>query len=312
MIGIALQGVPLAGDPARRASRSAGIDLRSSPLAARSRSPAIDLAGSPLGAHPARRRSTSPARRSPAIPLAGDLDGGEGRDPRRARPARSPARTRRRSAQAFAAGAIKPSATVGDIGYYCTPGTPDRRSSCRAGHTPILLKDFVLNGLPPDVTLEDLLGIDPLGDRLRLGGAAAARASRSRTSRTTAAINDYDVAFTLTGDERRLGAGDDQRSRSRTARATSRARASCRRRSERSRIRRCTRATSWSGSSRDIPLNSARDADLRGEDRAELETETATAEITAGALARRSRPTERPRAPGSSRRGRADRVRRHA
>ena len=71
----------------------------------------------------------------------------------------------------------------------------------RQHDTPILLKDFVLNGLPPDVTLEDLLGIDPVGDRLRLGGAAAARSSRSRTSRRMAVINDYAVDFTLTGDE---------------------------------------------------------------------------------------------------------------
>jgi Peptidase family C25/Bacterial Ig domain len=61
-------------------------------------------------------------------------------------------------AQAAAAGAIKPDATVEDIGYYCVVGVSTPQAQwCRSGDKPILMQDFIKN-LPPNVTLADLLG----------------------------------------------------------------------------------------------------------------------------------------------------------
>jgi hypothetical protein len=54
------------------------------------------------------------------------------------------------------AGAIKPTAKVQDIRYFCVAGAPTA-SWCRATDTPILLQDFI-KGLPSTVTLADLLG----------------------------------------------------------------------------------------------------------------------------------------------------------
>ena len=61
-------------------------------------------------------------------------------------------------ADAFAHGAINPSATVQDIGYYCVAGPSTVQATwCQAGDKPILMQDFVKN-LPPDTKLSVLLG----------------------------------------------------------------------------------------------------------------------------------------------------------
>ena len=153
MIGISLQGVPLAGVPLADIPL-AGVDLSSSPLAGVPLA-GVDLEGSPLAGVPLAGVdfASSPLA---GVPLAGVSTAAK--DEILTCTAGDAACTAVSTlGEADAAGLIDPSATVGDIGYYCTVGTP-ADSACLAGHTPILLKDFVLNGLPPDVTLEDLLG----------------------------------------------------------------------------------------------------------------------------------------------------------
>ena len=83
-----------------------------------------------------------------------------------------------------------------------TTARPARRPTqiCLAGHTPILLKDFVLNGLPPDVTLEDLLG-SILSEAAYDWEALPLPGFPIQDFSDDGGINDYQVAFTLTGDE---------------------------------------------------------------------------------------------------------------
>ena len=131
VIGISLQGVPLAGIPLAGIPL-AGIDLTSSPLAGIPLA-GINFASSPLAGIPLAGISAGVVNCSGTFSCAGKTLG-----------------------QAFTAGAIVDGATVGDIDYYCTAGSPTV-APCASTDKPILLKDFVLNGLPPDVTLEDLL-----------------------------------------------------------------------------------------------------------------------------------------------------------
>ena len=86
----------------------------------------------------------------------------------------------------------------------------------------------MLNGLPPDVTLEDLLA-SILSKTAYDWEALPLPGFPIQDFSDDGGINDYDVDFTLTGDAGRLGARRRSRSRSRTAHATSRARAACRR-----------------------------------------------------------------------------------
>jgi hypothetical protein len=153
VLGLSLQGVPLAGIPLAGIPL-AGIDLAGSPLAGIPLA-GIDLAGSPLAGIPLAGIdfASSPLA---GIPLAGIS--AAAKDEALECPtnafACAPSDT---LGGAFTAGAIAPDATVGDIGYYCRPGGPSE-APCQATDAPISLRDFVLDGLPADVTLEDLLG----------------------------------------------------------------------------------------------------------------------------------------------------------
>ncbi len=200
MMGIGLQGVPLGAIPLGAiplgAIDLAGIPLGAIPLGAipLAGSPlgaiplgAIDLASSPLGAIPLGAISTAAKDEILTCPTGAftceDTD---------------------TLAQALAAGAVKPGALVEDIGYYCTPGSPTE-SPCLSTHTPIQLKDFVSNGLPPGVTLEDLLGTILFEtaydwESLPLPGFPIQDFSDE------GGINDYYVEFTLSGDEGRSNA----------------------------------------------------------------------------------------------------------
>ena len=221
MIGISLQGVPLAGIPLAGIPL-AGIDLSSSPLAGIPLA-GIDLEGSPLAGIPLAGIdfASSPLA---GIPLAGISTTAKDEILDCTGPFTCPDTAT--LGQAAAANAVKPDATVGDIGYYCKVGSP-ADAACNAGHTPILLKDFVLNGLPPDVTLEDLLASIlsetaydwealplpefPIQDFSDDGGDDLVQ-RRLHASRAPA----------------RASSRQRSRSRSRTSRATSPARASCR------------------------------------------------------------------------------------
>ena len=139
--GIPLGGIPLGGIPV-------GTPLGGIPLGG------INLQGTPLGGIPLGgiNMSTSPLG---GIPLGGI--------PLNARLAILNCPTGNFTcaltatlAQAAAAGAIKADAKLQDLGYYCVPGSPSD-PACHSGDTPIQLKDLV-KGLPPDTTLEDLLG----------------------------------------------------------------------------------------------------------------------------------------------------------
>ena len=200
MIGIALQGVPLAGIPLAGIPL-AGIDLTGSPLAGIPLA-GIDLEGSPLAGIPLAGIdfASSPLA---GIPLAGISPAA--RDEILTCSAGDPACADSSTlGQAHAAGAVDPSATVGDIGYYCTPGSP-ANADCLVGHTPILLEDFVLNGLPPDVTLEDLLA-SLLAEAAYDWEALPLPGFPIQDFSDDGGINDYDVEFTLSGDEGRIGA----------------------------------------------------------------------------------------------------------
>ena len=197
MIGIALQGVPLAGIPLAGIPL-AGIDLTGSPLAGIPLA-GIDLEGSPLAGIPLAGIdfASSPLA---GIPLAGISPAA--RDEILTCSAGDPACADSSTlGQAHAAGAVDPSATVGDIGYYCTPGSP-ANADCLVGHTPILLEDFVLNGLPADVTLEDLLA-SLLADAAYDWEALPLPGFPIQDFSDDGGINDYDVEFTLSGDEGR-------------------------------------------------------------------------------------------------------------
>ena len=197
MIGIALQGVPLAGIPLAGIPL-AGIDLSSSPLAGIPLA-GIDLEGSPLAGIPLAGIdfASSPLA---GIPLAGISPAAK--DEILTCSAGDPACADTSTlGQAHAAGVVDPSATVGDIGYYCTPGAP-ADADCLVGHTPILLEDFVLNGLPPDVTLEDLLA-SLLSDAAYDWEALPLPGFPIQDFSDDGGINDYEVEFTLSGDEGR-------------------------------------------------------------------------------------------------------------
>ncbi|HET7046621.1 MAG TPA: PxKF domain-containing protein [Gaiellaceae bacterium] len=131
--GIPLGGIPLGGIPVGTPLGGiplGGIDLSGTPLGGIPLG-GIDLGASPLGGIPLG-----------GIPAPGDiLTCGAGCGG-----------TTLADAKAF----LKHDAKVQDLGYYCTAGSP-ADASCRSGDTPILLKDFV-KGLPPTVTLADLLG----------------------------------------------------------------------------------------------------------------------------------------------------------
>jgi Big-like domain-containing protein/peptidase C25-like protein len=147
VIGISLQGVPLAGIPLAGIPL-AGIDLTSSPLAGIPLA-GIDLTSSPLAGIPLAgiNFASSPLAGIPLAGIsAGVVDCASNFDC-----------TGKTLGQAFTAGKIDPNATVGDIGYYCTAGSEAATLPCTGTDKAILLKDFVLNGLPPDVTLYDLL-----------------------------------------------------------------------------------------------------------------------------------------------------------
>ena len=195
MMGIGLQGVPLGSIPLGSIPLGSiplgSIPLGSIPLGSitLAGSPlgsiplgSIDLASSPLGSIPLGSISTAAKDEILTCPTGGftcaDAD---------------------TLAQALAAGAIKPDAKVEDIGYYCTPGSPTE-SPCLSTHKPILLKDFVGNGLPPDVTVEDLLGtiLSQTAydwEALPLPGFPIQDFSQD------GGVNDYAVDFTLAGDE---------------------------------------------------------------------------------------------------------------
>ena len=195
MIDISLQGVPLAGIPLAGIPL-AGIDLSSSPLAGIPLA-GIDLEGSPLAGIPLAGIdfASSPLA---GIPLAGISPAAK--DEILTCSAGDPACADSSTlGQAHAAGVVDPSATVGDIGYYCTPGAP-ADADCLVGHTPILLEDFVLNGLPPDVTLEDLLG-SILSEVAYDWEALPLPGFPIQDFSDDGGINDYEVAFSLTGDE---------------------------------------------------------------------------------------------------------------
>ena len=126
--------------------------------------------------------------------------------------------------QAHAAGAVDPSATVGDIGYYCTPGAP-ADAACLAGHTPILLSDFVLDGLPAEVTLEDLLA-SLLSDAAYDWEALPLPGFPIQDFSNNGGINDYAIDFSLAA-TKVVQPPCRSWSSSRTAHATSWAPAAC-------------------------------------------------------------------------------------
>jgi hypothetical protein len=192
MMGIALQGVPLGAIPLGAIPLGA-IDLSGIPLGAIPLG-AIGIAGSPLGAIPLGAIDLA-ANPLGAIPLGAISTPGDVVDCVTFDCTDATATL----ADAFAANAIKPDAKVEDIGYYCTP---PGGGSCSSGETPILLEDFVANGLPDDVTLEDLLGtiLSQAAydwEELPIPGFPVQDFS------VDGGVNDYSVDFRITGDEGR-------------------------------------------------------------------------------------------------------------
>ena len=192
MMGIGLQGVPLGRS---RSDHPARINPLGSSRSPTSRS---DRSRRRLAARidPARiDRPRQLAART--IPLA---DRSRPRPRMRSSPARrvgSRARTRTRSPRPRGR-RDQAGRQVEDIGYYCTPGAPPTEARV-AGHTPILLKDFV-NGLPADVTVEDLLGTI-LSEAAYDWEALPLPGFPIQDFSEDGGINDYAVDFTLTGDE---------------------------------------------------------------------------------------------------------------
>ena len=182
-----------------RASRSAGIDLEQLPARRRSRSQgSISTAPRSAASRSDRDRLRQLAARG--HPARRHLDGGKGRDPhllgRRSFTCADTAtlgagpRGRRRQPERQGRGHR----------VLLHARHARRRSRVVAGHTPILLEDFVLNGLPPDVTLEDLLG-SILSEVAYDWEALPLPGFPIQDFSDDGGINDYEVDFTLTGDE---------------------------------------------------------------------------------------------------------------
>jgi hypothetical protein len=286
MIGIALQGVPLGGIPLGGIPLG-GIDLSDSPLGGIPLGGiplgGIDLAGTPLGGIPLGGiplggidLATSPLG---GIPLGGIST--TAKDEILTCPTGGfTCADTATLAQAFAAGAVKDSATVEDIGYYCRPGTP-ANSACRAGETPILLQDFVLDGLPPDVTLEDLLGTI-LSETAYDWESLPLPGFPIQDFADDGGVNHYAVTFEVTGDVETFAPATVEVKIPEDARYVPNS-------SQLSGERAVSEPTLLEGNVlqwqlKNIPLNSTLTLTFEVRPGLELKTETATAEIKAGTL----------------------------